>query len=132
MFGGKLASYIGKPPFETICLQYLYRANRSGKLPLTATSFGAWWGTDPREKAQSDFDVIAADRAEKRIVLGECKWRDRVKAAAELQKLASKDHLLGEYKSRYYYLFTKAPTVLRTPNPKNATLISTDALFDLG
>jgi hypothetical protein len=32
--------------------------------------FGAWWGTDPREKAQSDFDVIAANRSEKRIVLG--------------------------------------------------------------
>ncbi|MDR1299987.1 MAG: ATP-binding protein [Oscillospiraceae bacterium] len=129
-FGEKLAAYVGKPPFETVCLQYLYRANRSGKLPFTATSFGAWWGTDPRKKAQADFDVIAANRAEKQVVLGECKWRSGVNAAAELQKLAAKDHLLSEYKDRHYYLFTKEPSGLSGSKQENATLISTDALFN--
>jgi AAA+ ATPase superfamily predicted ATPase len=131
MFDERLASYIGKPPFETICLQYLQRANRSGKLPFTAMSFGSWWGTDSREKAQSDFDVIAANRSEKRIVLGECKWRNDVNAAAELRKLASKEHLLGEYRDRHYYLFTKTPETLHAPKQKNATLISIDDLFAL-
>jgi AAA+ ATPase superfamily predicted ATPase len=131
VFGNKLASYIGKPPFETICLQYLKRANRSGKLPFTATSFGAWWGTDPREKAQSDFDVIAANRAEKKILLGECKWRDSVNAGAELQKLLSKEHLLGEYKDRRYYLFTKTTRASRELKRGSAALIPADELFEI-
>ena len=53
VFGEKSLSYIGKPPFETICLQYLRRANRSNSLPFTATSFGTWRGVDPKSKAQT-------------------------------------------------------------------------------
>ena len=107
VFGDRLSTYIGKPPFELICLQYLYRKNRQKALPFTATSFGSWWGTDPVEKSQSDFDVIAANRSRKQILLGECKWRNAVNIKAELKRLMMKDHLLSEYKERYYWLFIK-------------------------
>jgi AAA+ ATPase superfamily predicted ATPase len=131
VFGEKLSAYLGKPPFETICRQYLQRANRNKKLPFTATSFGSWWGTDPQEKTQADFDVIAANRHERQIVLGECKWREAVNAAAEIQKLALKKHLLSEYKDRHYYLFTKMPAIMPKENHRNATFVSIDALFDI-
>jgi AAA+ ATPase superfamily predicted ATPase len=86
IFGERLSSYLGKPPFETICLQYMQRANRAMKLPFSATTFGSWWGNDPLEKAQADFDIIAANRSSKQIILGECKWRSDVNFAAELDK----------------------------------------------
>ena len=127
--GERLSSYIGKPPFETICLQYLKRANRKKKLPFLATSFGSWWGTDPIEKSQADFDLVAANRESKQIVLGECKWRGDVSVAGELKKLASKVHLLGEYKDRYHYMFTKTPMALPEEYRANSTLVSVDGLF---
>lgn len=131
VFGERLSAYIGKPPFETICLQYLKRVNRNGALPFTATSFGSWWGTDPKEKTQADFDVVAANRSGKQIILGECKWKNNISDIEEIQKLISKEHLLSEYKSRYYYLFSKVPFTKEAMKMagKQITLITADMLF---
>ena len=126
--GEGLSAYIGTPPFETVCLQYMQLANRKGKLPITATSFGSWWGTDPKEKTQADFDVIAANRSNKQIVLGECKWRDDVNITAEAKKLMSKDHLLSEYKERYYFIFLKTP---HKGVPKGVVLVTAEMLYKL-
>ena len=35
-------------------------------------------GTDPKGKAQADFDVVAANRMDKKIILGECKWKNSI------------------------------------------------------
>lgn len=131
VFGEKLSSYIGKPPFETICLQYLQRINRNKKLPFTATSFGTWWGVDPKEKVQTDFDVVAANRTDKKIILGECKWKNKINDVAEIEKLIGKEHLLSEYKDRYYYFFSKVPFTKEAKQLKNQNikLVTTDMLF---
>jgi len=129
VFGEKLSAYIGKPPFEAICLQYMQRANRRKKLPVTATAFGSWWGTDTKEKSQADFDVIAANRTEKQIVLGECKWKSVVNLESEVMKLKAKEHLLAEYRERYYYIFTKTPSV--NQQKQGATVITSEMLFEI-
>lgn len=128
VFGEKLSTYIGKPPFETVCLQYLQRANRRKKLPFTATSFGSWWGTDPKEKAQTDFDVVAANRSDKHIILGECKWKSDINFAGEAKKLMGKDHLLAEYKERHYYIFSK---ITPKEKPEGVTVITTERLYEI-
>ena len=132
VFGEKLSYYIGKPPFENICLQYLQRKNRNKMLPFTATSFGSWWGTDPKEKTQTDFDVVAANRIDKKIILGECKWKNRIDDVAEIQKLMSKEHLLSEYKDRYYYLFSKVTFTEKAKKlmSNKLVLITADMLFE--
>ncbi|MCL2087963.1 MAG: ATP-binding protein [Oscillospiraceae bacterium] len=129
VFGEKLSAYIGKPPFETICQQYMQRANRSGKLPFVATSFGAWWGNDQRNKTQADFDLIAANRKTKQIVLGECKWKDNLNIETQIKKLGDKDHLLEEYTERYYYIFTKESTE-QLHDLAGAAVVTTDMLFE--
>ena len=129
-FGDMLSSYIGKPPFETICLQYLQRVNRTGKLPFTATSFGSWWGADPKEKTQTDFDVIAANRSTRQIVLGECKWRSNISLSAEAEKLISKAHILAEYTDRHYCIFVKTPKKEKVALD-GITVVTTEELFDI-
>jgi AAA+ ATPase superfamily predicted ATPase len=126
----KLPSYIGKPPFEAVCLQYLQRANRKGLLPFVATSFGAWWGTDPKERAQADFDAVAADRSTGQIVLGECKWRNDVDIPAEAERLMKKAHLLPEFGERHYYIFQKAP-LNESRSAYGVAVISADMLYDM-
>jgi hypothetical protein len=134
VFSEQLSDYIGKPPFEEICRQYLSRQNRKNELPFTATSFGAWWGNDPKEKVQSDIDVVAANRKSKKIILGECKWKNSFNDTAEIEKLMSKQHLLPEYKDRSYYLFSKVPfsRAAKALEKENDCLhlISLDMLFE--
>lgn len=132
VFGERLSAYIGKPPFETICLQYLQRKNRDKMLPFVATSFGSWWGTDPKEKMQADFDVVAANRMNKNIILGECKWKNSINDVAEIQKLMSKEHLLSEYKDRYYYFFSKVPFTKEAKKLESGkvALVMADMLFE--
>ncbi|MDR0287965.1 MAG: hypothetical protein LBI03_09730 [Clostridiales bacterium] len=130
VFGKNISSYIGKLPFETICLQYLQRTNRNKKLPFTATSFGSWWGNDPKEKMQSDFDVIAANRSEKKIILGECKWKNDINFESEAKKLIGKNHLLAEYKDRHYYLFTKTSPEEKQKT-ESVTIIAAEELFKI-
>lgn len=105
----QLNGYIGKPAFEDICRQYLNRLNRKKELPFTATSFGSWWGNDPKAKAQTDLDVIAANKNQKQILIGECKWRPAdTLGSSDIASWMSKTHLLPEYTDRYYYCFSKA------------------------
>lgn len=132
VFGEHLSAYIGKPPFETICKQYLQRLSLKKLLPITATSFGTWWGNDPQEKVQTDFDIIAANRNKKQLIIGECKWRNDVNLIAEAKKIRSKDHLLSEYKERHYYIFTKMPVKLPKDKKelKNITIISSDMMYN--
>ncbi|MCL2046027.1 MAG: ATP-binding protein [Oscillospiraceae bacterium] len=127
-FGEGLSTYIGKPPFENICLQYMRRANRKGKLPFTATAFGSWWGTDPISKSQADFDVVVANRNEKQIILGECKWTGSINISAETEKLHDKKHLLSEYNERFFYLFTRTPP--RSELNQQTKVVTQEMLFD--
>ncbi|MDR2672927.1 MAG: ATP-binding protein, partial [Coriobacteriales bacterium] len=73
--------------FEDVCLQWLRRKNLRGELPFVATALGSWWGTDPRSRQQSDVDVMAAEASEKKLLLGECKWRESLQAGTTLNTL---------------------------------------------
>jgi len=128
--GETLSSFIGSPPFEAICLQYLRRMNAARMLPITATSFGTWWGTDPVEKRQTGFDVIAANRQTRQIILGECKWKENVSFRAETEKLINKGHLLPEYTERHYHLFVKLPLEDEQWH-SDITIVTADMLFDV-
>jgi len=130
LYGEILSSFIGSPPFEAICLQYLRRMNAAKMLPITATSFGTWWGADPLVKQQTDFDVIAANRQTRQIILGECKWKENVNCRAETEKLISKVHLLPEYTQRHYHLFVKMP-LEEEQGHNDTTIVTADMLFDI-
>ncbi|MDR1193483.1 MAG: ATP-binding protein [Peptococcaceae bacterium] len=107
--GERLPAFLGKPAFEEICLQFLRRLSRAGRLPFAGTSFGSWWGNDPREKRQNDIDVIMADRETRQILLGECKWQNEPPSGAAIEGLLGKDYLLPRYQRFYHCFFSKAP-----------------------
>ena len=130
LFGEMLSSFIGTPPFEAICLQYLRRMNAARRLPIIATSFGTWWGADPVEKRQIDFDVIAANRQTRQIILGECKWKESVSFQAETERLMNKGHLLPEYTERHYHLFVKLP-FKEDKECINTTVVTAEMLFEI-
>lgn len=95
--------------FERLCAEWLADRARAGELPVPATSVGSWWGTDPATRSQTDVDVLAADRFGKRILLGECKYRNSIDETAVAEGLLAKAGLVKGYEAAGFYLFTKLP-----------------------
>jgi AAA+ ATPase superfamily predicted ATPase len=104
-----LMIYIGKPAFEDICRQYLIRQNKSQLLPFLAMNIGVWWGSDKTEKVSADIDIVAENKTTKQILLCECKWRNELTDASEVQKLLAKSKLLPDYDEYYFMFFSKSP-----------------------
>ena len=76
---------------------------------MPATSVGSWWGADPATRSQADVDVLAADRFGKRVLLGECKYRNSIDETAVAKALMAKAGLVKGYEAAGFYLFTKLP-----------------------
>ena len=104
--GQDLPTYVGHQ-FERIALQWVARANAAGGLPFLATEFGRWWGTDPDAREKVDVDLVAANRAEGCVLVGECKWRNAFDETAALAALEHRAQLVGSFGEYVYVLFTK-------------------------
>jgi HJR/Mrr/RecB family endonuclease len=81
----------------------------------------------------SDIDVIADNKAERKILLGECKWRNEPVDASDVQKLLSKERLIPGYDEYRYMFFSKSPYTeaarrLATKR-KDVELVTLDMLY---
>ena len=93
--------------FEALCAEWLTERAKAGALPIAATAVSSWWGTNPDKRAQDDIDVLAADRVSKRMLIGECKYRESFDETAEVEDLEGKRGLVKDYVATNYMLFTK-------------------------
>lgn len=101
-----LATYFGHR-FERVCQQWMLAQSLMGELPIAASGFGSWWGGNPMTHERDDIDVVAADRFAKKVLLGECKWRESFDETAALAKLRQRAQLVKGYEAAGYYLFSK-------------------------
>ena len=104
--GPAFATYLGGQ-FELVCLQWVRRESAAGRLPFAALEFGQWWGTDPQAREETDIDVVAANKAEHRLLVGECKWRNSFDETAAIEALRHRATLLRGFSRCYHVLFTK-------------------------
>lgn len=125
-----LDTYVGQQ-FETICLQWVRRANAVGLLPFRATQFGRWWGNDPRKREQTDIDLIAADPENGRILLGECKWRNRFDQTEAIEALLAREGLIPGYKDTHFIFLSKHPVseVTRAKYQGRVEFVSANDMF---
>ena len=132
-FGQALQTYVGRQ-FEAVCGQWVVRANAKGELPFLASSFGRWWGTDSRDKTETDIDLIAADKESKAILLGECKWRNSFNESRAVELLERRALLVKGYSRRSFFLFTKEPVSESTQKKAKArddlTLVTAGEMFE--
>lgn len=130
-----ISEFIGKP-FEEVCLQYLIRLNGAGKLPFVFTKSGRWWGNNNNKKEQAEIDIVAANDQEGRIILSECKWKNRVDDVGVLKNLMEKASLIASgYQEKHFFLFSKVPFSkdakdLAKSIP-NVRLVDLDGLFEV-
>ncbi len=101
----QLSDYMGKV-FEEICGQYLWKQLLLGNCPVEFTSLGRWWGNDPREKSQTEIDVMG-EQDKNTALFAECKWTNEKVDLGVLETLIKRSELFP-YKTKHYYLFSKS------------------------
>lgn len=128
-----LDDYLGHR-FENVCAQWMSAQALAHALPIEATSVGTWWGTDPVAREQTDIDVLAANRADKTLVLGACKYREAFDETAEVEDLRSKRRLIPGYTAEAFFLFSKHPateaTARKYAHDPAVRLVSLDKLYE--
>lgn len=99
-----LSDYMGKV-FENICTQYLWKQLLDEKCPIEFNSLGRWWGNDPKEKKQTEIDIMG-EQDKDTALFGECKWTNEKVDLGVLETLVKRSKLFS-YTNVYYYLFSK-------------------------
>ncbi len=100
----QITSFMGGV-FEEICKQYLWHLNSQGKVPVSFTDLGRWWGNDPKRKCEAEIDIIGtAD--DKTALLCECKWTNENVDTGVLDTLVKRSELF-HFTNVYFYLFAK-------------------------
>ncbi|MCL2786304.1 MAG: ATP-binding protein [Methanomassiliicoccaceae archaeon] len=94
------------PVFETACKQYLLRLNAKDRLPFTFNSIGGWWGGNPITKKETEIDIVASSKDGK-LILGECKWKNKETGSDVYKDLKEKAAMFAE-NDIYYYIFSKS------------------------
>lgn len=69
--------------FEEMCRYYTLKEGVLGKFGCFITNTGVWWGTETITNAEgkrcsqsADIDVVGVSEPEKKVILGECKFKN--------------------------------------------------------
>lgn len=100
----KLPDFMGQV-FERISLEWLWRENKSGRLPFLFEDAGRWWGNNPRKKRQTEIDILAQN-SDREMMFCECKWRNEPMESDVLDRLIERSELFPA-KKKCFLLFTK-------------------------
>ena len=79
--------------------------NIKKELPFIAKTFGRWWGKDKKGNVQ-EVDVVVDSILDKKMIVGECKWRESIKLSKTIDLLSQRAEIFDKY-TTYKYLFVK-------------------------
>jgi hypothetical protein len=87
--------------FENICRQYIRKLNISGSLPFRFSKMGRFFD------GNVEIDIAATSKDKKKILIGECKYKNSPFDMGEFNALKEKP-IHNSDADRYYYLFSKS------------------------
>lgn len=93
--------------FEALCKEWFVEQGLSENLPISVTGVGSWWGTNPAKREQDDIDVVAADMYDKKLLMAECKYRNKFDVAAEVGDLIDRKGLIKGYETVGLFVLSK-------------------------
>jgi AAA+ ATPase superfamily predicted ATPase len=91
--------------FEEICKQYLWELNKQGKAAITFTDLGRWWGNDPKNKRETEIDIMGTED-ETSALFCECRWINEKVDTSILDTLVERSKLF-HYTNVHLYVFAK-------------------------
>jgi len=92
--------------FEAVCKQYLLRLNAKDMLPFLFDTIGGWWGGNPITKKGTEIDIVASSK-DGRMIVGECKWKNKETGCDVYKGLKEKEIVLPG-KDIHYFLFSRS------------------------
>ena len=102
----KLHEYMGEI-FEKMCRHYILLNAFSDDMPCSVMEAGKWNGTNPKNREQTDIDVVGLDTESNKAILGECKFRNAPIDKSILDDLMAKNGLIDrKYITAAYFLFS--------------------------
>ncbi|MDR3294568.1 MAG: ATP-binding protein [Clostridiales Family XIII bacterium] len=99
-----LNDYMGTV-FEDICVQYLWKLRKQGKIEIEFTDLGRWWGNDAKNKCEAEIDIMGTDGTDSALFC-ECKWTNEKVDIGVLDVLLERSRLF-HYKNVRLYVFAK-------------------------
>jgi len=72
------------PVWEEVARTFLFQASARGDIKIEIEEMGSWWSR------QAQIDVVAVNRAQRRVVLGEAKWQRAAVNQADLDRLINR------------------------------------------
>ena len=131
VFAEQLSSHTGRA-FEECAKQYMWRALKGKKLPVSFKKIGRWWGNNPKERREEEIDFIAFSGEE--ALFGECKWRSAQIGEDTLYDLARKAKLFPRFEDVSYILFSRSgftdALTEKASRHSDTLLISIDDMFE--
>ena len=118
--------------FEKICLEYIIRLAKKGKLPFVPHSTGRWWGNNPVAKSQDDVDILMLSKNRKKGIFVECKFTSKPMPYDEYEDLKTAMAAFEDVKEKYMYFISKSgfsDSVTRCAEKDGAVLLTIDDLF---
>jgi hypothetical protein len=130
VFAEQLSSHTGRA-FEECAKQYMWRALKEKKLPISFKNIGRWWGNNSKERREEEIDFIAL--ADDNAVFGECKWRAAPTGEDVLDDLIRKAGLFSEFTNVRYMLLSKSGFTdalnSKAASRGDVTLVGVDDMF---
>ena len=102
----RLPVFLG-PIFEEICREWLLDESEVGNLGVFITEIGSWWGGNPKTKQQEELDIIATTTDPNQLLIGECKWQNRVIGIDVLETLIARSELF-QHQNKQLFIFSKS------------------------
>ncbi|MDR3199968.1 MAG: ATP-binding protein [Spirochaetales bacterium] len=120
------------PVFETMCAEYVGKANLANRLPFKVRQLGRWWGTNPETRSEEEIDLVGINDKESKALFCECKYRNQLCDIHVLNALMEKAGRWQNYKNKYFMLFSKSgftQEVLSTANQSKVQLVSLEEMY---
>ena len=99
----KLHSFMGSV-FEEMCRYYILSKGLDGQLNCFVTNVGRWWGSG-HDRKPTDIDVVGVDNAGRKVVIGECKFKNEVIDKEAYEALMERRGLIDKRYEEVEYLF---------------------------
>jgi AAA+ ATPase superfamily predicted ATPase len=126
-----LSRFMG-PVFETMCAEYVGKANLANSLPFKVRQLGRWWGTNPETRSEEEIDLVGINDTESKALFCECKYRNQLFDIQTLNSLMEKAGRWQNYRNKYFMLFSKSgftQKVLSTARQNNIQLVRLEEMY---
>ena len=135
-----LHSFMGSV-FEEMCRYYTLKQGITGEYGCFVTSVGTWWGienfTDKNGNMRTqsaDIDVVALSEIDKKVVIGECKFKNEKIDKGIYETLIRRGKLItAKYKVSKYIFFSLSGYTdwFESLSDEDVLLLTLDSLYDM-